>query len=82
MNVPTGLICSANFDPEVVLRNYGTDPLTSVTINYDVDAGPNQVYNWTGNLAPGATTTVFLPTMSSTSGAHTFNASTDMQMEM
>lgn len=78
INDPTGLICASSFDPEVVLRNYGTAPLTAVTINYDIDAGPNNVFNWTGNLASGTSVTVALPTMASTSGPHTFNASTSL----
>lgn len=78
VNYPTGQICAANFDPEVVLRNYGTSPLTSVTINYDIDNGPNQVYNWTGNLASGATVNVALPNMTTSAGPHTFNAATEL----
>ncbi len=69
--------CNAtSITPEVELRNYGNDPLTSVTINYDLDGGPNQTFAWTGNLTTGATANVTLPTMAVTPGAHTFNAST------
>lgn len=75
---PTGLICASSVDPEVTLKNEGTNTLTSVTINYDIDAGPNNVFNWTGSLAPGANTTVTLPTITTTSGAHVLNASTSL----
>lgn len=77
INEPTGTICSATFTPEVVLRNYGGNTLTSVDILYDVDGGPTQTYSWTGSLATAATTTVTLPSMTTTAGAHTFNAWTD-----
>lgn len=75
---PTGNYCDNSFDPTVTLRNYGTNILTDVTINYDVDAGVNNVFAWTGSLAPGATTTVNLPTMTTTAGAHVFNSSTTL----
>ncbi len=75
---PMGDYCTDNFIPEVILRNYGTNNLTAVTINYDLDGGANNVYNWTGNLAPGATENVVLPSMTTTAGAHVFNASTSL----
>lgn len=75
---PTGLLCSGSINPVVVLKNEGTNNLTSVTINYDVDGGTNQTFAWTGTLAPGATTNVNLPAMAVASGAHTFNSSTSL----
>ena len=75
---PTGVICGASFVPELVLKNYGTNNLTSVTITYDVDAVGPVAYNWTGNLAPNGTQIIVLPSMSSTNGTHTFNAVTSL----
>jgi hypothetical protein len=75
---PTGAYCVDNFDPEVTLRNYGTNNLTNATINYDIDGAPNNTYSWTGNLAPGATAIITLPNMITTAGAHTFNAYTTL----
>jgi hypothetical protein len=45
-------------------------------LNYDIDGGANQTDNWTGSLSAGQTTTITLPSTTSTNGAHTFNAST------
>ncbi|MBL1279383.1 MAG: choice-of-anchor J domain-containing protein, partial [Fluviicola sp.] len=73
---PVNTICGTNFTPIVTLRNYGNTTLTSVTINYDVDGGPNQVFNWSGSLASLASVNVVLPGMTSTAGPHVFNAST------
>ena len=73
---PTGAYCVDNFDPELTLKNFGTNVLSSVTINYDIDGGINNTYNWTGSLAGGASVTITIPTMITTSGAHVFNAST------
>lgn len=76
VNSPSGTYCTAAIDPVVTLYNYGANNLTSVTINYDIDGGTNNVFNWAGTLAPGSSTTVNLPTITTTAGAHTFNAYT------
>ena len=75
---PNGNLCTTSFTPEVTLRNNGTNTLTSVTINYDVDGGTNQTFNWTGSLASSASVNVTLPAMTTTLGAHVFNSSTSM----
>lgn len=73
---PTSSLCTNNFTPEVVLRNYGSDPLTSVTIEYEWNGTP-QTYNWTGNLATGQTETITLPAQTAPDGSYTFTASTN-----
>ncbi len=75
---PSGSICasSTSITPTVTLQNSGTSTLTSVTINYNLDGGTNQTYSWTGSLASGSSVNVTLPTMTTTAGTHTFNAST------
>lgn len=73
---PVGLICNDSIFPVVILRNAGGNNLTSVTINWDVDGAGTQTMNWTGTIAPNGTETLFLPAMSGTAGAHTFNAYT------
>lgn len=52
-------------DPQVVIRNSGLLPVTSVTLNYGVSGGNVQIYEWTGNLAPNDRATVLLPVPSS-----------------
>lgn len=76
INSPEGQICSGTINPEVILKNYGSDPLTSVTINYQVDANPVQTFNWTGNLTQGSTATITLPSQVVGGGAFTFSAFT------
>lgn len=78
INEPTGLYCDSNITPEVILKNYGTNDLTSVVINYDIDNGSPSTYNWNGFLAPGATTTLILNSIATTSGSHTFNCWTTL----
>lgn len=73
---PGSFACGTSFTPVVTIRNYGSSPLTSCTINYQVDANPVQTYNWTGNLASLATTQVTLPSITVALGTHTFTSST------
>lgn len=76
INNPNTEMCVMDFSPEVVITNYGSNTITSLTVNYNIDGGSNNTYNWTGNLASGASTVVTLPLISTTEGDHTFNAST------
>jgi hypothetical protein len=48
------------FIPEVVLNNFGSNALTSCTINYKLDNGTVQTQAWSGNLASGTSTSVTL----------------------
>jgi hypothetical protein len=53
-----GKVCR---EPIVVLRNAGSKPLNSVKIKYGAVGGDKAVYQWTGNLAFGATAEITLP---------------------
>ena len=76
INAPSGTLCASSASPEVVLNNYGSNTLNSVTINYSLDGGSNSTYNWTGSLASSSSTTVTLPSISFAGGSHTFAANT------
>lgn len=73
---PIGTICGDSFTPEVAIRNAGDNDLTSCTLTYNIDGGTNMVYNWTGLLGPNDSESITLPGLTSTNGAHTFNAFT------
>jgi PKD repeat protein len=73
---PIGTTCNTTITPQVTLRNYGSNTLTSATINYRIDNNPIQTFAWTGSLTSGQTTNVTLPNMTTTSGQHTFIAYT------
>lgn len=47
--------------PIVLIRNNGSDTLTSLQFEYYVDNGKHLTYTWTGNLAFLDTTSVLLP---------------------
>ena len=76
VNYPTGMVCSYSFSPQVNLRNWGTDTLFTCDINYQIDAGPIQTYNWIGSLPSLAILNVTLPTVTTTAGNHTFKSYT------
>ncbi|MFN7301098.1 MAG: peptide-N-glycosidase F-related protein [Bacteroidota bacterium] len=48
-------------EPIVVIRNMGSELLRSLEIAYGTRGNTKAVYNWTGNLAPGYSDTVYLP---------------------
>jgi hypothetical protein len=73
VNQPVGLGCVTTVTPNVTLKNWGANTLTAVTMQYKIDGGAVQSYTWTGSLASLVTTTVTLPSMTTTAGSHTFS---------
>ncbi|MFM1876230.1 MAG: hypothetical protein RL266_1967 [Bacteroidota bacterium] len=71
---PNGTICATSASPSITLNNYGSNTLSSVTINYQLDAGSVNTYNWSGSLSSASSTTVNLPSVTFSGGSHTFNA--------
>ncbi len=66
---PDGVLCGGGeVVIELALSNFGTDPITSATIGYTVNGGPQQTVNWTGNLAQYENTTVALPPIEAEDG--------------
>lgn len=74
---PSGLVCGNSTQPVVTLSNFGSETLTSVAIDYNVDNGPTQTYNWSGNLGSGASVDVTLPAIAFGGGSHIISVSTD-----
>ena len=52
------LFVQQDVDPEIVLTNYGGNTVTSIDIEYQIDAGPVSTFNWTGNLTQGQSVTL------------------------
>jgi len=70
--------CTTVFSPVVNIQNKGTNNLLSAVINYQLDNGPVQTYNWSGNLKRLEKSSVTLPAQTVSWGAHTFNAYTTL----
>jgi len=68
-------ICS---NPTVVIRNNGSDFLSSLKITYKVSGGNEEVFNWTGSLAPNLKENIALPISGNSfwmgDGSNTFTA--------
>ncbi|MGJ8661008.1 MAG: GEVED domain-containing protein [Bacteroidota bacterium] len=58
--IPT---CSFNDSVSVTLKNYGTDTLTSASINWSWNSIVQTPAFWTGSIAPQSETTVFVGTV-------------------
>lgn len=54
------IACANDFTSSVTLSNKGNNTITSAAITYRIDDEPTQTYNWTGSLAPDATTEITL----------------------
>lgn len=76
INSPAQRLCSPAFTPVVTIRNAGTQPLSSLSIQTSIDNGPVTVTNWTGNLVTGATANVTLTTLTAATGEHTLTVYT------
>jgi parallel beta-helix repeat protein len=63
---PAAPYCANTLNVQFVLTNAGGVTLTSATINWTVNGAAQPVVNWTGSLAPGASTNVSLGTVAVT----------------
>ena len=68
-NVPT-IICGNLVSPVLSLVNNGSTTLTSCTIQYTVNSGSIQSFNWTGSLSQYASTNVYLPVITLINGTN------------
>lgn len=73
---PFGQVCQNNITPFVILKNQGSNTLTSVRISYLVDDGTVRTYNWTGSLTALKTDTVQLENSVPGEGVHVLKAYT------
>ncbi|MER3464018.1 MAG: hypothetical protein C4329_05975, partial [Chitinophagaceae bacterium] len=74
---PQSRVCNTSETPTVTIKNFGTDTLRSVIINYGIDNGAISTYAWTGSLPKNASATVTLNSISTgAAGTHTFVAYT------
>ncbi|MEL6863447.1 MAG: T9SS type A sorting domain-containing protein [Bacteroidota bacterium] len=60
MTAPSGIVCADDptINPELTVTNFGFNPMTSLTIRYRVDNGPEVETDWTGLLQPGETSRI------------------------
>jgi D-alanyl-D-alanine carboxypeptidase len=78
IEIPKDHNCTTTIAPEVVLANYGTLALNSVSIHYQLDEGDTLVLDWTGILNPGESENVILPEINAAVGQHIITAYTSL----
>ncbi len=62
--------------PSVIIRNEGGDDIESLEIEYSINGGSTQIYNWNGTITPLKTETIDLDEIVFTpAGTNTFNVS-------
>ena len=54
--------------PLIIIKNYGSTPLTTLDIEYSIVGGAINTFSWAGNLAFNETEEVELPTLTNWSG--------------
>jgi gliding motility-associated-like protein len=75
-NPTASAIACGDVTPEITVRNFGTNTITSIDVSYEVDNGGINSFTWTGTLVSQATTSIPLPTLSLVSGEHTLDVTT------
>jgi hypothetical protein len=58
--------CGFDLSPSVNVQNLGSDPITSLSIDYSVNSGAVETYNWTGSINPAQNETIQLPAIAYT----------------
>jgi hypothetical protein len=58
--------CGFDITSSVNVQNVGSDPITSLSINYSVNSGSVETYNWTGSITSLQNETIELPAISYT----------------
>ncbi len=61
---PVGSFCGNSLEPIVLIKNMGGDELTSLDIEYSINGGATELYQWTGSLGFNLGEQVTLPEMS------------------
>lgn len=74
---PSGDVCGGSIAPVVTLRNFGNNNLTQVTIEYSLNGGSTQSFNWSGNLATNETEELTLPSLSLNMGNNNLSVATN-----
>ncbi len=73
-----GINCEESLEATLVLTNFGTEILTSTTIDIELNSVMLTPINWTGSLAPGASEIVPITLDDVINGSNTISATTSL----
>ncbi|PBQ31849.1 hypothetical protein CNR22_08730 [Sphingobacteriaceae bacterium] len=69
--IPT--ICGTTVSPQISIYNNGSNIISSFDINPTMNGTNGAIFNWSGSLAPGATTVINLPSTAIIGGVNNFS---------
>lgn len=74
---PSGPGNCTTVSPVLQVQNFGTQILSYLVIEYNIDGGATQSYEWIGTITPLDTVNITLPSINTTANGivHTFNVS-------
>lgn len=72
IEAPAGTVCQTNITPSLTIGNFGSDDVTSITLEYGNVGTTLSSYIWSGSLSTGQTATIALPSFVSGIGAADF----------
>ncbi|MEO5570710.1 MAG: T9SS type A sorting domain-containing protein, partial [Bacteroidia bacterium] len=67
-------VCDGNITPEITIANNGINVITSLDLEYTIDAGSAVTFTWNGTLNSGSTATVTFPFSTALNGSHLLTA--------
>ena len=73
----SGINCGSSIPVDLILSNFGTEPLTSVNIIINLNGDVVETLNWTGSIPVGETTKVPLIIRNLRNGTNEITAQTD-----
>lgn len=73
--------CSSTVAPQILVKNNGQNPITTVTFNYSYNATPLS-YIWNGLINPNQTLAINLPQTTLAKGAYNFIVSSTIPNDM
>ncbi len=69
-NPSTSFVCLSSVTPQITIENYGQQPVTGLSIEYQLDSSTIYTQTWIGNLLPAQQVSVGLPAIPVTVGSH------------
>lgn len=72
----SSITCGAPYSASIVFENAGSNPISSVSISYNIDGGVNTNLVWNGTLANCATINYPIAVSGLTRGTHALNVTT------
>ncbi len=76
---PNGIFSEGDqVDVILKVKNFGTDTLTSIPLNYSCNGNPVVLQTWTGSLAPNQTVNINMPQLTVSSGVSTICGTTEV----